>query len=166
METMPGLAVGLPTLSAAGRRPAATRHWFARARARAAISAPAPAGRVASVACAGLVAAEVIGSAFMWVPIPIAWMWVGAAVYNLTGSVAADGAVVLAGFIASTTFATMGLSRLDTLWIALRRRAGHDQKEGALTRVVVASATLGILMFLIWFYVLSDAFVLPFMPTV
>jgi hypothetical protein len=116
-------------------------------------------------ASAGVVAFELIGSLAMWAPIPIAWMWVGARVYNATGSLAADGGVALLGFMATTALAMSALARLDRFWITLRRRAGHQQVEGALTRVVVVSATLGIVMFLLWFYLLSHAFIMPFMPS-
>jgi hypothetical protein len=118
-----------------------------------------------SPACAALLAIEVIGSLSMWAPIPIAWMWIGARVYDATGSLAADGGGALLGFLASATLAMSALTRVDTAWVALRRRSGHVQHQGALTQVVVVSATLGILVFLVWFYVLSHAFILPFMPS-
>jgi hypothetical protein len=118
-----------------------------------------------SSACAALLTIEVIGSLSMWAPIPIAWMWIGARVYDATGSLAADGGVALLGFLATATLAMSALTRVDTAWVALRRRSGHDQPQGALTQVVVVSATLGILVFLLWFYVLSHAFILPFMPS-
>lgn len=57
------------------------------------------------------------------------------------------------------------LAQLDQTWIALRRRAGHRQSQGALTQVVVVSATLGIGAFLLWYYLFSKAFILPFMPS-
>ena len=57
------------------------------------------------------------------------------------------------------------LARLDEVWVDLRRRAGHDQAQGALTAVVVVSATLGLAGFLVWYYALSKAFIIPFMPT-
>jgi hypothetical protein len=101
----------------------------------------------------------------MWVPIPLAWMWVGARIYDATGSLAADAGVAFAGFVVTTILVIGGLNRLDRLWVALRQRAGHDQVEGALTRVVVVSATLGIIGFLVWSWLLSQAFILPFMPT-
>ena len=43
--------------------------------------------------------------------------------------------------------------------------AGHDQAEGALTKVVVVSATFGLLAFWVWFHIIEEAFVIPFMPT-
>jgi hypothetical protein len=112
-----------------------------------------------------VVTLELVGSLAMWAPIPAAWMWIGARVYDATGSFAADGAVVLAGFLATIALAMMALARLDLVWIALRRRAGYDQRDGALTQVVIASATVGLAAFLVWYYLLSHAFILPFMPS-
>ena len=119
--------------------------------------------RQASVAAAAVLAVEILGSAAMWLPIPLAWMWIGGRVFALTGSLAADGAVTFLGFVASIYLAVQVLLRLDGVWIALRRRAGHDQEGGALSEVVAISATLGLVMFTLWYYVLSDAYVLPFM---
>ena len=100
----------------------------------------------------------------MWAPIPAGWMWIGARVYTATGSLFADGAVVMIGFLATVWLAMGALVRLDGAWVSLRRRAGHAQRDGALTRVVVFSATMGMIGFYLWYYLFSDAFVLPFMP--
>src|SRR4051794_25587447 len=125
---------------------------------------PAPAVRAASMACVAVLAVEVIGSLAMWAPIPLAWLWIGAQVVGLTGSILAGASLALLGFVATIVIVMKALARVDVLWVALRRRSGHDQRQGALTQVVVVSATLGLLLFLLWFYVLQQAFVLPFMP--
>ena len=106
---------------------------------------------------------EVLGILVIWGPIPVAWMWVGGRVYDATGSIAADAGLIFLGFIATTVLGIAALSRLDGIWVALRRRAGHDQQEGALTQVVAISVALGLVLFTVWYYVLSDAYVLPFM---
>lgn len=132
----------------------------------ASLDEPAPVWRSANAACAAVLAVEVIGSISMWAPIPLAWMWVGARVYYATGSIAADLGVILLGFVASMILTMKALVRLDTVWVALRRRAGHQQAQGALTQIVVVSATLGLLAFFLWYYVLSNgAFVIRFMPS-
>jgi hypothetical protein len=122
-------------------------------------------GFASETACAAVLALEAIGSFLMWAPIPLAWIWVGARAYDATGSLVAGGGVALLGFAATVTLAMAALARLDRVWVALRRRAGHDQAQGALTQVVVVSATLGLLLFLVWYYVLTNAFVIPFMPS-
>jgi hypothetical protein len=121
-------------------------------------------GRAANFAVLVLVV-ELVGALSMWLPVPYAWLWFGGRVYSITGSLAADGATTLVGFAITTWLLMQGLGRLDMTWIALRQRAGHEQKAGALTQVVVIAATLGLIMFLIWFYLLHTAFVLTFMPT-
>ena len=108
---------------------------------------------------------EVVGSLAMWAPIPVAWVWVGARVYDATGSFVAGASAWFAGFLATLWLAVRVLTRIDALWVALRRRSGHDQDEGVLTWVVVVSATLAIVAFLLWFYVFGRAFVIPFMPS-
>jgi hypothetical protein len=149
-------------------RPGASRRPPApdtRASSAATADRPTVERHAADAASAAVLAVEVVGSVSMWVPIPLAWMWVGARIYDATGSLAADAGVAFAGFVVTTILVIGGLNRLDHLWVALRQRAGHDQVEGALTRVVVVSATLGIIGFLVWSWLLSQAFILPFMPT-
>jgi hypothetical protein len=106
---------------------------------------------------------EVIGSFLMWAPIPVAWIWIAGRVYDATGSIAAAGGAALLGLAATTTLMIGALSRLDRVWVSLRRQAGHDQAQGALTQVVVVSVTLVILVFMIW-SVANRAVIIPFMP--
>jgi hypothetical protein len=133
---------------------------------RALAGLPAPAGRAAAgAACAGLLAVEVVVSLSLWSVIPLCWLWIGGLVFKATGSLAADLGVVLLGFAATAALAMTALARMDLLWIELRRRTGRKQKEGALNQVVIASATLGLIGFALWFYVFSDAYIIPFMPS-
>jgi hypothetical protein len=112
-----------------------------------------------------VLAVEGVGTLLMWAPIPLAWLWVGGRVFALTGSLAADLGTAFFGFVATTILAMMALGRVDQLWIRLRRRAGHDQTQGALPQVAVVSATLALLVFALWYYLFSKAYVIPFMPS-
>lgn len=112
----------------------------------------------------GVLLAEAVGSLAMWSVIPLACIWVAARVYEATDSLLAAGVVALIGLAGIESLAAKGLTRLDLFWVSLRRRAGHEQRGGVLTRIVVATATLGLLGFYLWYYVLSNAFVIPFMP--
>jgi hypothetical protein len=122
-------------------------------------------GRGGRAACAAVLAAEAFGTLVLWAPLPFAWIWVGGRVYAVTGSLLADGSVALLGFAVSAFLAMRALAQLDEVWISLRRRAGYTQSQGALTQLVVVSATLGIAAFLLWYYLFSNAFILPFMPS-
>jgi hypothetical protein len=114
----------------------------------------------ASIAVLGL---EVFGSFLMWAPIPVAWIWVAARIVDSTGSVALGGGAALLGLAATTMLMIALLSRIDRVWISLRRQAGHDQAQGALPQVVVVSVTLVIVAFMIW-SVSNRAVIIPFMP--
>jgi hypothetical protein len=117
------------------------------------------------VVCALVLAVEAAGTLLMWAPIPLGWLWIGGRVFAVTGSLAADLGAAFFGFVATTILAMMALNRIDRFWIRLRRRAGHDQTHGALPQVAVVSATLGLVVFVVWYYALSKAFIIPFMPS-
>ncbi len=124
----------------------------------------APGRRGAAAAALVVLALELLGTLVMWVPIPLAWFWVGAQVYRATGSILADGVVVLAGFLASVILVLKLLTRLDAVWVRLRRHAGHRQRDGALNQVVIVSATCGVVGFWVWFHIIENAYIIPFMP--
>jgi hypothetical protein len=112
-----------------------------------------------------VLALECVGSLAMWAAIPLAWLWIGGRVYSLTSSLGLDVLVAFAGFVGTLVLAVALLRRLDVIWIALRQRAGYEQKEGALTEVVTISATFALLIFVGWYYLFSHAYVIPFMPS-
>jgi len=121
--------------------------------------------RSAGLASFLVLAAEWFGTLLMWAPLPLAWFWIGARVYDGTHSIMADGLVVLGGFLVSVIAVLKVLTRLDEVWIRLRRSAGHDQRTGALNQVVIVSATFGVVAFWVWFHIIEDAFIIGFMPT-
>lgn len=110
-----------------------------------------------------LIAVEVLGLLLLFAPIPLALMWAGAYVYRLTGSLLADLSFALLAFVAAACAMIAGLSRLDERWIEHRRRLGHEQRDGALTRVVVIAIGIALPAAYIWFNV-SGAVVIKFMP--
>jgi hypothetical protein len=121
--------------------------------------------RSADAACIALVVAEVAGTALMWAAVPFLWFWVGERIGSATGSFGLALAGAFGGFVATVIAVAVALQRLDDRWVLLRRRASHDQRDGALPRVVVVSATIGLLVFFVWYYALSRAFIIPFMPS-
>ena len=121
--------------------------------------------RAARAAAFAVLAVEALGTVVMWVPIPVAWFWIGSHVFHATGSIMADGVVVLGGFLLTVIAVMKALARLDLVWVALRQRAGHDQRDGALNQVVIVSATFAIAGFWVWFHIIENAYIIPFMPT-
>lgn len=112
-----------------------------------------------------VLAVEATGIVFMWAAVPLLWIWIGAGVFELTGSLMGDLTVAFLGIVATEIAMIVALSRLDGTWIDLRRRAGYPQAEGALSHLTVISVIFGLIAFYLWFYVLSDAFIIPFMPS-
>ena len=123
-----------------------------------------PRNRALDAACRAVFAFEIFLMALLWAPLPLGWMWVGGRVFVATGSLTADLAVMFTGFVTTTILVMGWLVRIDAAWIELRKRAGYDQRQGALAQVVIVSATLALVAFHVWFY-LEGAFILPFMPT-
>jgi hypothetical protein len=105
--------------------------------------------------CALLLALEALGSLVMWAGIPLAWLWIGGRAYSATGSLGLDLGIAFLGFVLTLFLVLSGL----------RRRAGYEQKEGALSQVVTVSATLALVLFTAWYYLFSHAYVIPFMPS-
>ena len=58
--------------------------------------------------------------------------------------------------ILASLFVTLSLaSRLDRVWRLVRRAAGHEQREGALTRIFGASAVIALVLFGFWFLIIQ-----------
>lgn len=91
----------------------------------------------------------------VWGPQPVAWLWVGSQVDYAAGSTFLGIAVTFVGFLA-TLFATLALcARLDRVWRLLRRAAGHEQRDGVLTRIFATTAVIALVLFAGWFFLLE-----------
>ena len=87
---------------------------------------------------AAILAVETLVLATVWGPQPVAWLWAGSKVGDVTGSNDIGIFAGLAG-LAFTLVATLVIAKwLDDAWKLVRRAAGHEQR-GALERVMIAS---------------------------
>jgi hypothetical protein len=90
----------------------------------------------------------------LWGPQPLGWLWVGSQVDYWTGSVSAGISVAFIGMIA-TLFITLALAkRVDHAWRLVRRAAGYEQREGALTKIFVLSIIIAVSAFTFWFLII------------
>ena len=119
----------------------------------------------AAVGAAAVLTLEVLGALMMWGPIPVAWVWVGARVYDATGSFVAGAVAWFLGFAVTLWLLAGALARLDGIWIRLRHGTGDDRAQGVMSQVIVVTATFALAAFFVWFYVIGKAFVIPFMPS-
>jgi hypothetical protein len=102
------------------------------------------------------------GSFVMWVGAPLLWLWVGS---EIQGAGASVGAAIGAAFVgAVVTIILVGglLSKLSNVYRANQRARGlADPGNFVLEAVLVTSAGVALLAFLVWFFVFAGAEPLP-----
>jgi hypothetical protein len=104
-----------------------------------------------AVLAAAILAAEALLLTTLWGPQPAGWLWIGSHVFHSTGSVTFGILVAFLGMLL-TIFSTIKLAMvLDRAWKLVRRASGHDQKKGALERMVVVSMVIAGTAFFVWF---------------
>ncbi len=107
--------------------------------------------RTDAALAAAILAVETLLLATLWGPQPAAWLWVGSHIFHATGSVTFGILVAFLGMLL-TIFGSIALAmRLDRAWTLVRRASGHDQKGGALERMVVISMAIAGTAFFVWF---------------
>jgi hypothetical protein len=111
--------------------------------------------RADGVLAAFVLLVETLVCLTVWIPQPVAWLWVGSQLDYRTGSVSFGIAVAFVGMIL-TLMATLVLAvRLDALWKVIRRAAGHDQLEGMLVRIFAITAIVAAVAFGFWFLIIE-----------
>jgi hypothetical protein len=90
-----------------------------------------------------------------WGPQPLAWLWVGSQIDYVTGSVFIGIVSAFMGLLLSLMLTLVLATRLDGLWRILRRAAGHDQREGVLTRIFMWTAIFAGSAFVLWFLLIE-----------
>ena len=100
-------------------------------------------------------AALILGVEFLlavslWVPQPLAWLWVGSHVYWEVDSIEIGILTAFGGMMLTLFLSLAVLKRLDFLWRLVRRSAGHEQGEGVLERIFVVSAVIAVVLLVVW----------------
>lgn len=91
----------------------------------------------------------------LWGPQPMAWLWVGSQVDYHFDSVTAGISTAFAGMLL-TLFVTLAIAkRVDHAWLLVRRAAGYEQREGALTIIFVISLMIVGSAFAFWFFIIE-----------
>jgi hypothetical protein len=93
---------------------------------------------------------QVVLCVSLWLPVPLAGLWVGSQIVPVTSEM--TGIVVAFLLIMVLLGVTLVILRqLDYVWKLVRRAAGHDQARGALERIFVTTAVVAATAFLVWF---------------
>lgn len=103
------------------------------------------------------------GSLGMWIGAPLLWLWVGGQIQAATSSLGT--AVVSAFFGAVLTIILVAgvLGKLSDLYRANQQARGReDPGHSVLEAVLVTSAGVALVAFLVWFFIFAGAEPLPF----
>jgi hypothetical protein len=117
--------------------------------------------RADAILAAGALVLEVLLCLTLWGPQPLGWLWVGSQVDYLTGSVMLGIVTAFAGMIGTLMLTLAVAARLDRAWRILRRAAGHEQQDGALTRIFALTAVVVGVGFLVWLVLLEGPMPYP-----
>jgi hypothetical protein len=91
----------------------------------------------------------------LWIPVPLAGLWIGSQAAYLAGSEMFGIGVAFVVIMALLALTLVVLRRLDYVWKLVRRAAGHQQARGALERIFVVTAVIGASIFLFWFLIIE-----------
>lgn len=111
-------------------------------------------------ASAALVLLMLIGCLFLWVGVPLGWLWIGSQVQG-SGSLGAALMVTMVGIIVSIAVLVLGLSWLNRRHAELNERRHRRQRSSALEVILVSSAGLAVVCFVVWFFLFAGASPLP-----
>ncbi len=103
-----------------------------------------------------------IGSLVLWVGAPLLWLWLGSQVEGSTSSIGASIGVAFLGAVLTIVLVAGLLSKLSNVYRANRRSRGLDDPGHFVLEVVlVVSAGIALVAFVIWFFFLAGADPLP-----
>jgi hypothetical protein len=122
----------------------------------------------------GLIVAMILGALTLWVGSPVLWLWIGSQMTSSQQGRMGPYFVVAIGILASTVAVAFGLARLQRLyeevtgqeatvqvrlaWLrSLRDERNPDTRITVLDLILVTTATVAVLAFLVWFLVFAGS---------
>jgi uncharacterized membrane protein YbhN (UPF0104 family) len=111
-------------------------------------------------ASAALVLLMLLGCLFLWVGVPIGWLWIGSQVQG-SASLGTALMVTMVGIVLSITALVFVLGWLNRRHAELNERRDRPLRSSALEVILVSSAGLAVLGFVIWFFLFAGASPLP-----
>lgn len=115
---------------------------------------------MAGPASAALVMLMLVGCLFLWVGVPLGWLWIGSQVQG-SASLGTALMVTMGGIVLSIVILVTGLSWLNRRHAELLERRQRPVRSSALEVILVSSAGLALVGFGIWFFLFAGASPLP-----
>lgn len=104
----------------------------------------------------------VIGSLVMWVGAPVLWLWVGSQIEASTSSIGEAIGVAFLGAVLTIVLVAGLLSKLSNVYRANQLARGLDDPGHFVLEVVlVVSAGIALVAFVLWFFFFAGAEPLP-----
>jgi hypothetical protein len=104
----------------------------------------------------------VIGSLVLWLGTPLLWLWIGSQIEASTSSLGAAIGATFLGAVLTIVLVAAILARLSNFYRAnCVARGMNDPGHFVLEMVLVVSAGLSLVAFVVWFFFLSGAEPLP-----
>src|SRR5947209_7857144 len=104
----------------------------------------------------------IIGSLVLWVGAPLLWLWIGSQIEGATSSIGASIGAAFLGAVLTIVLVAGVLSKLSNVYRAnCRARGLDDPGHFVLEVVLVVSAGITLVAFVIWFFFLAGAEPLP-----
>lgn len=102
-----------------------------------------------------------IGSFVLWVATPLAWLWIGSQIEN-DASLGTALAAMFAGAVLTIAWIARVLSRLSNAYRRMYMERGlPDPGHAMLEAVLVVSAGITLVVFVLWFLVFAGASPVP-----
>jgi hypothetical protein len=103
-----------------------------------------------------------IGSLGLWVGTPLLWLWVGSQIQGATASLGTALSVMFVGVVASIALVAILLAKLSEVYRAnCLARGLNDPGHLVLEGVLVVSAGLTLVAFVIWFFLFAGSSPVP-----
>jgi uncharacterized membrane protein YbhN (UPF0104 family) len=111
-------------------------------------------------ASAALVLLMLVGCLFLWIGVPVGWLWIGSQVQG-SASLGTALMVTMLGIVVSIAVLVIALGWLNRRHAELNERRHRPVRSSALEVILVSSAGLAVVGFAIWFFLFAGASPLP-----
>lgn len=118
-------------------------------------------GLLAGPLSVALVVVMLAGCLFLWVGIPLVWLWIGSQI-EATASLGTALLATMAGILVSVLAVVSGLGWVNHRHALIREARNLEPSEQtALEVMLVYSAAIAVVVFAIWFFVFAGASPIP-----
>jgi hypothetical protein len=112
-------------------------------------------------ASAFLVLVMLAGCLFLWIGVPVGWLWIGSQIES-SASLGTAMMVTMVGIVVTIVLIVLGLAWLNRRHAALQARRNRPASDSsALEVILVSSAGIAVVLFGIWFFGFAGASPVP-----